>query len=81
MAVIVIWAISGVTALATQCRSPKPWMSVAGACLDQQALYLYIAVVNVLTDVALVAIPTYLMFLTRSEARYEVITLFSARLV
>lgn len=81
IAVVAVWAISGCVALAVQCHLPKPWLWAAGACLDQQALYLYIAIMNVITDIALVAIPTYLMFLTKSAARYQVIALFSTRIV
>jgi hypothetical protein len=80
IAVVVTWSISGAVALAVQCRFPRPWIA-AGACSDQRAVFLYLGAVNILTDVALVMIPTYLMLLTKSAARYPVIALFSVRIM
>ncbi|KAF2452900.1 hypothetical protein BDY21DRAFT_357848 [Lineolata rhizophorae] len=74
LAIVVVWAASSLLALALQF---EPTLHV-----DQRALYVYIGVVNILTDVALIAIPTHLMFLIRKiSARLEIIAYFAVRIV
>jgi len=81
IAAISLWVITGIGAFAGQCHSPKPWLTAPGRCVNQRALQLYIGIMNIATDVALVVVPIYMVSLLSNIARLPVIALFSIRIV
>lgn len=80
---VTLWAISGIVALGAQCRLPTPWVSGPGRCINQQALHTYIAVGNIITDIALVVIPILVIWhiQTSLKVRLQVIALFMLRIM
>ncbi len=61
LAIVAGWTLSGVFARAFQCRLPQPWLHVEGKCNDEKALSLYLGIVNIITDLALIAVPWVMM--------------------
>ncbi|KAF7949332.1 uncharacterized protein EAE97_002841 [Botrytis byssoidea] len=60
-AVTVAWGTTSVFAVAFQCPSPQRWNVVDPTCIDIRAVKIYIAVMNILTDLALVILPTIII--------------------
>jgi len=83
LAVIATWAVSGIVALAFQCDVPSPWLSRPGQCLNQQALYIFLGVVNIITDLAVITLSIALMWnvQTALRTRWQVIVLFAIRIM
>ncbi|OAG37286.1 hypothetical protein AYO21_08471 [Fonsecaea monophora] len=83
LAIISGWTVSGVFAIAFQCKLPQPWIFEDGKCIDQEALSLFLGIVNILTDLALVAIPSAMMWWvqTNTTRKWQVVTLFASRII
>ncbi|PWY92270.1 hypothetical protein BO70DRAFT_327359 [Aspergillus heteromorphus CBS 117.55] len=58
---IVVWAISAEFALAFQCGFPNPWDLAKHNCFDREAWWLYFGVTNILSEFALIVIPSLLV--------------------
>jgi hypothetical protein len=61
LAVVALWALSGIFALAFQCDLPRPWDFSTGRCINQYALQIVIGIFNILTDIAVVVLSFFLM--------------------
>ncbi|KAF2833514.1 hypothetical protein CC86DRAFT_415307 [Ophiobolus disseminans] len=59
--VTVVWGISAMLLIAFQCPSPNRWDISNPRCMNLGIIRIYIAVLNILTDLALVAIPTLIV--------------------
>jgi hypothetical protein len=89
LGVIGAWAIAGIVGFAFQCSLPRPWVlgpnTALGqeTCVDQYALQLGLGAVNVLTDLAIVALPFFMMqnVQVASTKRLMVSALFALRIV
>ncbi|KIW90904.1 uncharacterized protein Z519_08687 [Cladophialophora bantiana CBS 173.52] len=83
LGVVSCWAVSAVLALAFQCQLSHPWLFEEGKCIDQEALFLFIGIVNILTDLALVAIPSAMMWWvqTNTGRKWQVVALFASRII
>ncbi|RWA11500.1 hypothetical protein EKO27_g3596 [Xylaria grammica] len=57
----IAWVLTGAFSIAFQCPSPKPWDVLDDGCIDIRSVRTYIAIVNILTDVALLIIPTIII--------------------
>ncbi|KAG9236193.1 hypothetical protein BJ875DRAFT_541535 [Amylocarpus encephaloides] len=82
-AVTLGWGISGIFATAFQCPSPHRWNLADQQCIDIRALKTYSASMNILTDVALIIIPTIVILPTQMawEKRLTVLGGFWFRLL
>jgi len=83
LGVIGLWAVSSIIALACQCDFPHPWDFTNGRCINQSGLYYSIGVINILTDVAIVALPIVTMWTVQvsQQKRWLVNSLFAVRLL
>ncbi|OQV09638.1 hypothetical protein CLAIMM_13739 [Cladophialophora immunda] len=83
LAVIACWAISRVIAVAFRCQLPQPWLFEEQKCINQEALSLFVGVVNILTDLALIAIPSAMMWWvqTNTSKKWQVVALFASRII
>ena len=83
LATVIAWAVSGVFAIAFQCQLPTPWSSENGKCINQWALYLFLGLLNISTDLALIVIPVVMMWWvqTKSARRLQVMALFASRIL
>ncbi|OAX85588.1 hypothetical protein ACJ72_00002 [Emergomyces africanus] len=69
LGVVFAWGIAGIVALAVQCDPPRPWDFGEGRCINQQALYIGLAVLSITTDIALVILPFFLVFQVQLPTR------------
>ncbi|KAI9712158.1 MAG: hypothetical protein M1812_006996 [Candelaria pacifica] len=83
MGVIAAWALASFFALAFQCHLPSPWDFTPGRCLNQQAMYDAIGATNILTEVAIIALPVLMMWTVQvtTYKRVEVMLLFGVRIL
>lgn len=83
LAAITAWGICSVFILAFRCSLPTPWNGSEGECLDATKIYVGINIVNIMTDIALVALPTVMMWgvHTSFNVKLRVIGLFASRIM
>jgi hypothetical protein len=76
-----LWGLSTIFALAFQCKLPRPWDESLGRCFDQQTFDIVVGVVNILTDLAAVIIPAFLVMNIQApwRKRCQVVSLFACR--
>lgn len=88
LGVIGAWAVAGILGFAFQCSLNRPWVlgpnTALGqeTCVDQYALQLGLGAVNILTDLAIVALPFFMMqnVQVASTKRWMVSALFALRI-
>ncbi|KAL2364494.1 hypothetical protein RJZ56_002539 [Blastomyces dermatitidis] len=80
---IAAWSIAGVVALAAQCDAPRPWDFSQGRCVNQQALYIGLGALSIITDVALVILPFFLVFQVQlpTRKRLTIVSFFCIRIL
>ncbi|KAF2794550.1 hypothetical protein K505DRAFT_303805 [Melanomma pulvis-pyrius CBS 109.77] len=59
--VTVAWGVSAIFAVAFQCSSPRRWDIEDHKCINIQAARIYISTMNILTDIALIIIPSMII--------------------
>ncbi|EMD87314.1 hypothetical protein COCC4DRAFT_49222 [Bipolaris maydis ATCC 48331] len=60
-AVTVVWGITAVFLIAFQCPSPQRWDIENPQCMDFRSIRTFNAVMNIVTDLALVTVPTLMV--------------------
>lgn len=82
LGVVAAWMVAGIFAFAFQCSLPTPWALGPDTCVDQYALQIGVGVVNILTDIAIVALPFFMMqnVQVASSKRWIVSALFAIRI-
>ncbi|OJD25591.1 hypothetical protein ACJ73_03037 [Blastomyces percursus] len=80
---IAAWGIAGVVALAAQCDTPRPWDFSEGRCVNRQALYIGLGALSIITDVALVILPFFLVFQVQlpTRKRLTIVSFFCIRIL
>ncbi|KAI2618102.1 hypothetical protein GGR54DRAFT_184490 [Hypoxylon sp. NC1633] len=80
---VILWALVAFIGTAFQCGSHGLWESGEGVkCLDRNAFLEYVAITNILTDAALIALPVAVIYPLKMSARTRVtvLTFFSVRI-
>ena len=77
------WTVTAMLVIAFQCKLPNPWStSLSGKCIDLVAFWTYYGIVNIITDIAIIALPT--MIVTRLQMKASrkavIITCYCSRL-
>lgn len=87
LATIALWAVACTFTLAFQCGLPRPWVlgpntQEPATCLNQFGLQIGIAVTNILTDLAVIALPLVMMsqVQTARDKKLVVSILFGLRI-
>jgi hypothetical protein len=77
-----LWALAFIFSLAFQCDLPTPW-DYNSTCVDEWTLHLALNVFNILTDLALIAIPVVMLWWVqaRSAKKWTVMILFATRIL
>lgn len=77
-----IWGFAALLAVIFECSAPRLW-GYHGQCVNQWALYLSNATWNILTDLALIMLPFFLMrnVQVSMQKRWTVIALFGCRII
>ncbi|KKZ68502.1 hypothetical protein EMCG_05861 [[Emmonsia] crescens] len=83
LGVITTWAVVGIIAIAAQCDPPRPWDFGEGRCINQQVLYIGLAVLSIITDIALVVLPFFLVFQVQlpTRKRLTIVSFFCIRIL
>lgn len=83
LGLICAWTITALFALGLQCSEPEPWSSSSGKCVDQYALYVTLAVLHMLLDIAVIALPSVLLWQIQiiQRRRFHIAGLFAVRLL
>lgn len=83
LGIIVAWAVSSVFVIAFRCSLPTPWRGGANSCMDSFLVYLGINIVNIATDLALIVVPTVMMWKVQTglDVRVQIISLFASRIL
>ena len=83
LAVVALWALSGIFAFAFRCDLPRPWSFSTWQCINQHTLYVVMGIFNILTDIAVIVLPFFLMKTVQVSAskRWTVIGLFGCRIM
>ncbi|KAI9756786.1 MAG: hypothetical protein M4579_003703 [Chaenotheca gracillima] len=80
---VAVWAVAAVFGVAFQCNMPQPWAIITGKCFNQIAFWDAIGVLDILIDVAIVALPVYIVWslqMARS-GKAIVIGAFASRII
>ncbi|GAW20776.1 hypothetical protein ANO14919_102870 [Xylariales sp. No.14919] len=81
--IIVMWILTSVFVTAFQCGSHKAWDKIKNSCIDQHAFLDYVGISNILSDVALIAVPIVIVYPLKMafKTRATIIALFSSRIL
>ncbi|EEH05173.1 conserved hypothetical protein [Histoplasma capsulatum G186AR] len=82
IAAIAAWGVTGIIALAAQCDPPRPWDFSDGRCVNQQALYTALDTLSIITDIALIILPFFLVFQVQlpTRKRLTIVSFFCMRI-
>ncbi|ESZ91436.1 hypothetical protein SBOR_8159 [Sclerotinia borealis F-4128] len=80
--VISLWAISSIVASAFQCHLPNVWDNLNGKCFDRKAFWNSVAIVNIITDAALILIIIVIALHIKASwnRRLTIIAVFGTRI-
>ncbi|OTA93981.1 hypothetical protein M434DRAFT_282681 [Hypoxylon sp. CO27-5] len=85
VAAVLIWSLVAFIGSAFQCGNHGPWEENEPGvkCLDKHAFLEYVAITNILTDVALIALPTAVIYPLKMSVRTRitVLSFFSVRIL
>ncbi|PYH88861.1 hypothetical protein BO71DRAFT_403521 [Aspergillus ellipticus CBS 707.79] len=59
---VVAWAVTAILAVAFQCGFPEPWNFLSHNCINREAWWEYFGITNIMTEIALIVIPSMLVF-------------------
>ena len=81
LVMIIAWAIASLIGLGAQCNQPTPWISGPNRCVDQQSLYIALAVIYMLLDIAVIVLPVLLLSKVHiiRQKRHHISALFGIR--
>ncbi|KAI1204115.1 uncharacterized protein F4807DRAFT_375227 [Annulohypoxylon truncatum] len=80
---VVIWSLVAFIGTAFQCGGHGPWEQGDIKCLDKHAFLEYVGITNILTDAALIALPTTVIYPLKMSVRTRitVLSFFSVRIL
>ncbi|KAI0539933.1 hypothetical protein GGR58DRAFT_499556 [Xylaria digitata] len=79
---VTAWAITGAFAVAFQCPPPKRWNILNNNCTNIHAIRTFIVVLNIVTDVILIIIPSIIVLPTKMSwgKRFTILSGFWSRI-
>ncbi|KAI0836629.1 hypothetical protein F5Y06DRAFT_298314 [Hypoxylon sp. FL0890] len=80
---VIIWSLVAFIGTAFQCGGHGPWENPGVKCLDRHAFLEYVAITNILTDVALITLPAAVIYPLKMSVRTRitVLSFFSVRVL
>lgn len=84
MGLIVVWAFSGIFAVAFACGLPHPWRGDGQSiCQSREAIQIYNGIFNILSDLAICILPIVMMWdvQTSTKRKASVCALFGSRIL
>ncbi|KAI1335307.1 hypothetical protein F5Y15DRAFT_419973 [Xylariaceae sp. FL0016] len=79
---LILWGLSGVFSLSFQCGARVPMRFFDSMCVNEKALYFTHGIINILTDLFILALPAFILWKVhmRNEQRFTVLSLFWTRI-
>ncbi|KAF4463710.1 hypothetical protein FALBO_9475 [Fusarium albosuccineum] len=76
------WAVSSIVASFFQCSLPEPWDYVNGQCFNQSVFWIYIDLMNIVTDLAItfILVQLFIHLKTSTAKKTLVIGVFGSRM-
>ncbi|KAL8918034.1 MAG: hypothetical protein Q9172_005584 [Xanthocarpia lactea] len=69
-----IWTITGVFVIAFECKLPTPWSITSNdKCIDLLAFWTYYGIFNIITDIALIALPISIVIRLQMKASQKAV--------
>ncbi|KAF5139349.1 hypothetical protein E5D57_003144 [Metarhizium anisopliae] len=80
---IILWSFTSIIPALLQCDLPIPWDYIAGQCFQRTAFWIYVAIGDILTDVAIVAIMFTISFQLQLPLRKKMLVggVFGSRIL
>ncbi|KAL8704961.1 MAG: hypothetical protein Q9201_001907 [Fulgogasparrea decipioides] len=74
MSLIGIWTITALLVVAFECKLPAPWsITSSGKCIDLPAFRTYYGIFNIITDIALIALPVSIVIKLQMRASQKAV--------
>ncbi|KAL9610306.1 MAG: hypothetical protein Q9204_009089, partial [Flavoplaca sp. TL-2023a] len=74
MSLIGIWTITALFVIAFECKLPNPWsITSSEKCIDLLAFWTYYGVFNIITDIALIALPVSIVLKLQMKASQKAV--------
>ncbi|KAL8907647.1 MAG: hypothetical protein Q9207_001299 [Kuettlingeria erythrocarpa] len=74
MSLIGIWTTTAVLVIAFECKLPNPWsITSSGKCIDLLAFWTYYGIFNIVTDIALIALPVSIVIKLQMKASQKAV--------
>ncbi|MCJ1377796.1 hypothetical protein MMC17_000892 [Xylographa soralifera] len=79
---VIAWALTAEFAAAFQCQAQSPFDYVTGTCFNRTALMNYLEITNIITDVALIALPFFIIWNVKTSVtrKASVLLVFALRI-
>ncbi|KAL8837530.1 MAG: hypothetical protein Q9170_002489 [Blastenia crenularia] len=69
-----IWTITALLVIAFECKLPTPWSNTSsGKCIDLLAFWTYYGIFNIITDIALIAMPVSIVSRLQMKASQKAV--------
>ena len=76
MSLIGVWTITALFVVAFGCKLPTPWvLALSDQCIDLLAFWTYYGVFNIITDIALIALPISIVIKLQMKASQKAVVL------
>lgn len=81
--VIVLWGVAAIFASAFQCSLPHPYLITTGRCFSQVGFWDAMGAFDIITDIAIMALPIYLVYNLQlaAQKKFAVCFAFSFRIL
>ncbi|KAI4252320.1 MAG: hypothetical protein L6R42_008010 [Xanthoria sp. 1 TBL-2021] len=74
MSLIGIWTVTSLLVVAFECKLPTPWsITSSGQCIDLLAFWTYYGIFNIITDIALIALPVSIVLKLQMRASQKAV--------
>ncbi|GFN10674.1 hypothetical protein AtubIFM55763_009605 [Aspergillus tubingensis] len=80
---LLIWVVVMAIVVCLQCHPPEVWNIVGGKCLDVSGIWIAFGVMNVLVEIMIIAVPSFIIFRLQLslKRRLVVISCFGIRIL
>ena len=80
---VIAWALTAEFAAAFQCQAQRPFDYVKGTCFNRTAWMNYLEVTNIITDMALIALPFFIIWNVKTSVarKASVLLVFALRIL
>ena len=80
---VIVWALTAEFTAAFQCQAQRPFDYVTGMCFNRAARMNYLEATNIITDVALIVLPVFIIWNVKTSVKRtaSVLVVFALRIL